>query len=215
METGAAGTGAGVIAADTTGEIARLLRDDAADAFDAYERLAALRAGEPDAGMRAARALQDEAGTGRPWRALVVAAGGATTRSLEELLGAVGADHRLAPGAPVLVIAASDDVDGSYGRKLLDTVQAHCAARGLVWGGGVIITHARLLPRLARAPRLGAWRRPVSEAIDAVVAAARIGCTLERVDELLERGGAAGDAARVRVASPHPLWVRFARMRRA
>ena len=74
------------------------------------------------------------------------------------------------------------------------------------WSGAVVVTDARLVPHLIRAPRLGMWRRPVSQAIDRLVAAVRMGCALGELDGLLGVEPGRADTSNVLVASPHPLW---------
>lgn len=74
------------------------------------------------------------------------------------------------------------------------------------WSGTVVVTDARLVPRLIRAPRLGMWRRPVSQAIDRLVAAVRMGCALDELDGLLGVEPGRADTSNILVASPHPLW---------
>lgn len=74
------------------------------------------------------------------------------------------------------------------------------------WSGAIVVTDARLIPRLVRAPRLGMWRRPVSQAIDRLVAAVRMSCALDELDELLGVEPEHASTSNVLVASPHPLW---------
>ena len=52
------------------------------------------------------------------------------------------------------------------------------AAAGFTWCGGCILGRAGALARLTRSPRMGFWRRPVSQACDRVVGAARLGLSL-------------------------------------
>lgn len=92
-----------------------------------------------------------------------------------------------------------------------DTAAAHeavciCRQVDARWSGAVVVTDARLVPCLIRAPRLGMWRRPVSQAIDRLVAAVRMGCALGELDGLLGVEPGRANTSNVLVASPHPLW---------
>lgn len=83
--------------------------------------------------------------------------------------------------------------------RICQQVDAH-------WSGAVVATDARLIPRLVRAPRLGMWRKPVSQAIDRLVAAVRMSCALDELDVLLGVEPEHASTSNVLVASPHPLW---------
>ena len=72
-----------------------------------------------------------------------------------------------------LITAVSGDAPP---RETPITWRDMCDRSGFVWSGGVVAAGADALPRLMRSPRLGRFRRPLSEAIDALVAAVRLGC---------------------------------------
>lgn len=67
------------------------------------------------------------------------------------------------------------------------SLSAACRARGLVWCGSLTVEHADLLPRLALSPRMGIFRRPVSEATDRLILAVRTGAAFD--PETVRPGG--------------------------
>ena len=69
--------------------------------------------------------------------------------------------------------------------EVLKTWVGTCDRSGLIWSGGVVAAGVDALPRLMRSPRLGRFRRPLSEAIDALVAAVRLGCALGDLPRVL------------------------------
>ena len=143
----------GLVCLDT-GEkgAARLLLDDLAAATDAYER----RAGMGDGAIEL---LELAGGSAARVDALVVALGrGAPLCDLPR-------DAR--PKTPVYALLTCDS--GAAG------LEAWCRENGLAWSGSLVVGDARLLPATWSSPRLGWLRRPVSEAVDALVLALRTG----------------------------------------
>lgn len=251
----------GCLAADPSPE-ALLARDDFADALAAYEWLSTIRepeggarpmepvrlsgpvgsVDEPSRGacLKSEGRLEDGA---PPLEALAIAG------MYGERAGAAGTGEQL-PVAPsfylqslldtgcvadtarVYAIAISLDGNGDHGIQAVARWRAACEGLGLLWSGAVVVTDGDLFSRLMRAPRLGAWRRPVAEAVDQLVAAARLNGTLASVAGLLCEGshsvtdsephsprqaakpesGAAGSAPDsgaaddLLIASPAPLW---------
>lgn len=114
-------------------------------------------------------------------------------------------------GAHVYAIVTVPGENATAGERLLQHLTSACAGAGCRWSGGLVVTDAELIPRLMRAPRLGAWRRPVSETIDKLVAAIRLNCSLGAVDSLLEGHTANGDSDGYLIASPNHLWRSVAR----
>ena len=84
-----------------------------------------------------------------------------------------------------------------------------CERQGQLWCGGVVICAGSGIAALRRSPRMGLLRRPFSEAMDKLVGAVRMGCSIEHA-QLLGGGNAGGvDAdgmARVKPALPAPIW---------
>lgn len=83
------------------------------------------------------------------------------------------------PGAMgVFGIAITPDRDCEAAIAELEALRSKCGDYGLVWSGGIAAGGGTLLCRLMRCPRLGMWRRPLSEAVDKMIAAVRMGYTL-------------------------------------
>ena len=84
-----------------------------------------------------------------------------------------------------------------------------CERHGQLWCGGVVICSGGGIAALRRSPRMGLLRRPFSEAMDKLVGAVRMGCSVEHAQRL---GG--GNAANVDAdgmvcaepAVPAPIW---------
>ena len=84
-----------------------------------------------------------------------------------------------------------------------------CERQGQLWCGGVVICAGSGIAALRHSPRMGLLRRPFSEAMDKLVGAARIGCSIEHAQLL--GGGNAGSVdtdgmVRVKPALPAPIW---------
>lgn len=84
-----------------------------------------------------------------------------------------------------------------------------CERQGQLWCGGVVICAGSGIAALRRSPRMGLLRRPFSEAMDKLVGAMRMGCSIEHAQLL--GGGNAGSVdadgmVRVKPALPAPIW---------
>ena len=84
-----------------------------------------------------------------------------------------------------------------------------CERQGQLWCGGVVICAGSGIAALRRSPRMGLLRQPFSEAMDKLVGAVRMGCSIEHA-QLLGGGNAGGVDAdgmvRVKPALPAPIW---------
>ena len=84
-----------------------------------------------------------------------------------------------------------------------------CERQGQLWCDGVVICAGSGIAALRRSPRMGLLRRPFSEAMDKLVGAVRMGCSIEHA-QLLGGGNAGGVDAdgmvRVKPALPAPIW---------
>lgn len=84
-----------------------------------------------------------------------------------------------------------------------------CECRGLSWCGGIIACTGSGIAALRHSPRMGLLRRPFSEAIDMLVGAVRMGCSVEHAQRL---GGSnaenvdADGTAFAEPAVPAPIW---------
>lgn len=107
----------------------------------------------------------------------------------------------------VLLQADVDGLERAHG--LVVRLRAACDLRELSWCGGVVICTGSGITALRHSPRMGLLRRPFSEAIDMLVGAVRMGCSVEHAQRL---GG--GNAANVdadgmvcaKPAVPTPIW---------
>ncbi len=84
-----------------------------------------------------------------------------------------------------------------------------CERQDQLWCGGVVICAGSGIAALRHSPRMGLLRRPFSEAMDKLVGAVRMGCSVEHAQLL--GGGNAGSVdadgmVRVEPAVPAPIW---------
>lgn len=84
-----------------------------------------------------------------------------------------------------------------------------CECHDQLWCGGVVVCAGSGIAALRHSPRMGLLRRPFSEAMDKLVGAVRMGCSIEYA-QLLGGGNAGGVDAdgmvRARPALPAPIW---------
>lgn len=93
--------------------------------------------------------------------------------------------------------------------EVLDRLYQACILRDLPWCDGVVICAGSGIAALRHSPRMGLLRRPFSEAMDKLVGAVRIGCSIEHAQLL--GGGNAGSVdtdgmVRARPAVPALIW---------
>lgn len=84
-----------------------------------------------------------------------------------------------------------------------------CERRGLSWCGGVIACTGSGIAALRHSPRMGLLRRPFSEAIDMLVGAVRMGCSVEHAQRLGGSNAETVDADGTVYAeptAPAPIW---------
>lgn len=93
--------------------------------------------------------------------------------------------------------------------EVLDRLYRACLLRDLPWCDGVVVCTGTGIAALRHSPRMGLLRRPFSEAMDKLVGAARMGCSIKHA-QLLGGGNAGGVDAdgmvRVKPALPAPIW---------
>lgn len=107
----------------------------------------------------------------------------------------------------VVVRAAYERSEGA--RMLIERLRQACELRRLTWCGGVIAYTGSGIAALRHSPRMGLLRRPFSEAMDKLVGAVRMGCSIEHAQRL--GGGNAEDADAdgmvcAEPAVPVPIW---------
>lgn len=107
----------------------------------------------------------------------------------------------------VVVRAACERSEGA--RMLIERLRQACELRRLTWCGGVIACTGSGIAKLRHSPRMGILRRPFSEAMDKLVGAVRMGCSVEHA-QLLGGGGVSNfdpdGVITVKPAIPTWLW---------
>lgn len=84
-----------------------------------------------------------------------------------------------------------------------------CERLDQLWCGGVVVCAGSGIAALRRSPRMGLLRRPFSEAMDKLVGAVRMGCSVEHAQKLsgAATGGVDTDGmVRATPALPTPIW---------
>lgn len=107
----------------------------------------------------------------------------------------------------VVVQVAHRSTEGTH--MPVKRLREACELRKLTWCGGVAICADSGIAVLRRSPRMGLLRQPFSEAIDKLVGAVRMGCSIEHAQLL--GGGNAGSVdadgmVRARPAVPALIW---------
>lgn len=92
---------------------------------------------------------------------------------------------------------------------LIERLRAVCDLRDLSWCGGIVVCSGNGIAALRQSPRMGLLRRPFSEAVDKLVGAVRMGCSVKHAQRL--GGGNADDVdtdgmVRAKPALPAPIW---------
>ncbi len=107
----------------------------------------------------------------------------------------------------VVVQAICERTEGA--RMLIERLRQACDLRRLTWCGGVIACTGSGIAALRHSPRMGLLRRPFSEAMDKLVGAVRMGCSVEHA-QLLGGGNASSvdtdGMVRARPAVPALIW---------
>ena len=109
----------------------------------------------------------------------------------------------------VYAVVQSLSKNNKQADEVLDHLYRACILRDLPWCGGVVICAGSGIAALRHSPRMGLLRRPFSEAMDKLVGAVRMGCSIEHAQLL---GGGDADSVdvdgmvRVKPAVPAPIW---------
>lgn len=109
----------------------------------------------------------------------------------------------------VYVVVQATSKNNKQADEVLDRLYRACILRDLPWCDGVVICAGSGIAALRHSPRMGLLRRPFSEAMDKLVGAVRMGCSIEHAQLL--GGGNAGSVdadgmVRVKPALPAPIW---------
>lgn len=112
-------------------------------------------------------------------------------------------------GTRVYAVIRAAQQDAEQARGTAVRLHKACERHGQLWCGGVAICAGSGIAALRRSPRMGLLRRPFSEAMDKLVGAVRMGCSVEHAQKL---GGAATGGVdtdgmvRATSALPTPIW---------
>ena len=107
----------------------------------------------------------------------------------------------------IVVQATCERAEGA--RAFIERLRQACKLRRLTWCGGVIACTGSGIAALRHSPRMGLLRRPFSEAMDKLVGAVRMGCSVEHAQRLggSDAGGIAADGTVcAKPAVPTPIW---------
>lgn len=109
----------------------------------------------------------------------------------------------------IYVVVQALSKNNKQADEVLDRLYRACILRDLPWCDGVVICAGSGIAALRHSPRMGVLRRPFSEAMDKLVGAVRMGCSIEHAQLL--GGGNAGSVdadgmVRARPAVPAPIW---------
>ncbi len=91
-------------------------------------------------------------------------------------------------GTRVYVVIQATCESPEPAREVVKRLRKACERHNQLWCGGVVICAGSGFAALRHSPRMGLLRRPFSEAVDKLVGAVRMGCSVERAQRL---GGAA------------------------
>ena len=127
-----------------------------------------------------------------------------STAAIEQTLDRIGDTE-----TRVYVVIQGDSGSPERARDAAENLRKACDLRELSWCGGVIAYAGSGVAALRHSPRMGLLRRPFSEAIDKLVGAIRMGCSIERAQHL--GGGDAEDVdadgiVHAAPALPAPIW---------
>ena len=109
----------------------------------------------------------------------------------------------------VYVVVQADCGSPERAHTVVGHLREACERRGLSWCGGIVVCTGTGIAALRHSPRMGLLRRPFSEAMDKLVGAVRMGCSIEHAQLL--GGGNAGSVdadgmVRIKPALPAPIW---------
>ena len=111
--------------------------------------------------------------------------------------------------ARVYVVVQTLSKNNKQADEVLDRLYRACILRDLPWCGGVVVCAGSGFAALRHSPRIGLLRRPFSEAMDKLVGAVRMGCSVEHAQRLggSDAGGIAADGTVcAKPAVPPPIW---------
>ena len=118
-------------------------------------------------------------------------------------------EHFGGTGTRVYAVIRAAQEGAEQARGTAVRLHKACERHDQLWCGGIAIYAGSGIAALRRSPRMGLLRRPFSEAMDKLVSAVRMGCSVEHAQKL---GGAATGGVdtdgmvRATPALPTPIW---------
>lgn len=112
-------------------------------------------------------------------------------------------------GARVYVVVKTDIGGLERAHGLVERLRAVCDLRDLSWCGGVVVCSGNGIAALRQSPRMGLLRRPFSEAVDKLVGAVRMGCSVKHAQRLSGSNAENVDTdgmVYAEPALPAPIW---------
>lgn len=109
----------------------------------------------------------------------------------------------------IYVVVQAASKNNKQADEVLDRLHRACILRDLPWCDGIVICAGSGIAALRHSPRMGVLRRPFSEAMDKLVGAVRMGCSIEHAQLLGGANAGSVDAdgmVRARPAVPAPIW---------
>ena len=109
----------------------------------------------------------------------------------------------------IYVVVQAASKNNKQADEVLDRLYRTCLLRDLPWCDGVVICAGSGIAALRHSPRMGLLRRPFSEAMDKLVGAVRMGCSVEHAQRLGGGNAESVDAdgmVRAKPALPAPIW---------
>ena len=118
-------------------------------------------------------------------------------------------EHFGSTGTRVYAVIRAAQEGAEQARGTAVRLHKACERHDQLWCDGVVICAGSGIAALHHSPRMGVLRRPFSEAMDKLVGAVRMGCSIEHAQLL--GGGNAGSVdadgmVRARPAVPAPIW---------
>lgn len=161
--------------------ISRAIARDFADAVAAYSRLSKTQA--PKVELAELKTWQETTQQAEPASLVLVFSLAAKSthacvpsKAIERIVKSLPC-----PNNPLIyAVAHSDSSPQETEHQALAALQHDIEQMGANWGGALLLGGAETLEHLYCLPRLGAYRRPISQAIDLLVCAARLGEPLEK-----------------------------------
>ena len=161
--------------------ISRAIARDFADAVAAYSRLSATQA--PKVELTELNTWQEAPQQAEPSSLVLVgplSTNDAHTGMLSEAIEHIVKSIPRSNEPLIYVVAYGDDAPSATDRRALAALRSDIERMGANWGGALLLGGADTFEHLYRLPRHGTHRRPISQAIDLLVCAARLDEPLDK-----------------------------------